>query len=52
MSISSAPSATAARTSAKRVFSGACPEGNAVATEAIFTAVPFTCFAACRTIAG
>ena len=52
MSISSAPSPTAARTSARRVFSGACPDGNAVATEATLTVEPATPRFACRTIAG
>jgi hypothetical protein len=40
MSISSAPASTAARTSASFTSSGAWPDGNAVATEATFTAEP------------
>ena len=42
MSISSAPSATAPRTSASRVRKWVWPEGNAVATEATLTPVPPT----------
>ena len=52
MSISSAPSATAALTSASRVRSGVWPEGKAVATEATLTVEPARCRRACRTIAG
>ena len=53
ISISSAPSATAAFTSARRVLSGACPEGKAVATDAMRTAVALpSALRACFTIAG
>ena len=53
MSISSAPSATAVRTSARRVLSGIWPDGNAVATEAIRTgAAAPSARRAGRTIAG
>jgi len=52
MSISSAPSPTAAFTSARRVFSGAWPDGNAVATDATLIAVSARWRAAYFTIAG
>ena len=40
MSISSAPSSTASRTSASLTSIGDCPEGNDVATDATFTVEP------------
>jgi hypothetical protein len=53
MSISSAPSATAAFTSASRVRSGAWPDGNAVATDAMRTGVSSpSARRACLTIEG
>src|SRR5688500_10836888 len=52
MSISSAPAATASRVSARRISSDACPEGNAVATEATCTPVPATASRATATSAG
>ena len=43
MSISSAPSSTASRTSASLTSSGDWPDGNAVATDATFTLEPASC---------
>src|SRR5215475_122248 len=52
MSISSAPSATAARVSASLTSSGACPDGNAVATLARCTPEPASSLAAVATLDG
>ena len=52
MSISSAPSDTAARVSASFTASGACPDGNAVATLATWIADPATASTAVATIDG
>ena len=49
MSISSAPSATASRTSSSFTSIGDCPDGNAVATEATFTVEPASFFFATAT---
>jgi hypothetical protein len=52
MSISSAPAATAARVSSSLTASGACPDGNAVATLATWIPVPRISSAAVATIEG
>src|SRR2546423_13425034 len=52
MSISSAPSATAARVSASLTASGACPDGNAVATLATRTPEDATARTAVTTMDG
>ena len=52
MSISSAPAATASRVSASLTSSGACPDGNAVATLARWTPEPASTSAATGTIDG
>ena len=52
MSISSAPAATASRTSASFTASAARPAGKAVATEATFTPEPATASLAVATMSG
>ena len=52
MSISCAPASTARRTSSMRTWSGNCPLGNAVATDATFTELPRSASHAVATSAG
>ena len=52
MSISSAPSSTAERTSASLISVGYWPDGNPVATEATFTSLPASRSFACGTRLG